>query len=584
MFLSREALEQLSWQALERAVTRLLIHDGYQDVRLVGQSSDQGADLIAHKFSKRWVFQVKKLKAKCGVQVLDRTCEAARTYKAQIPVIVCSGGFDEASMEHQAALQSRHAPLQLWDADELLRRVARLDQTVWPSKGLDLRKYQESAIQLIVQTYSEEHSRRALVVMATGLGKTVTAAEALRRIISSSRTPKILVLAHTNLLVYQLERAFWSFLTPVHETVVWNGSEKPSSSALSRAAFTFACIDSVHNELHRESSLPDYSVVVIDECHHAGARMYSEVIEHLRAGSEGGPFLLGLTATPWRPGGNELDTIFGSPLVSVDMLTGLRNGFLAKIDYRMYVDNINWEALSTLQGDRLSPRHINRTLFITEWDEAVVLEFKRVWEEQRKPRALIFCGTIDHAIMIRDRINAYNFCNASAIYSGTKAGRTMQAFERNRILSDFHDGQVNALCVVDIFNEGVDVPDVNIIVFQRMTHSRRIFVQQLGRGLRISSEKDKVIVLDFVSDIRRFAAGLELKDAVEGRDRSGGPRASVRTTLNHKVTFRRAGQEDPQSESFLREWLHDIAAIEGADEDAAVLRFPPALRGGERDI
>ena len=91
-------------------------------------------------------------------------------------------------------------------------------------------------------------------------------------------------------------------------------------------------------------------------------------------------------------------------------------------------------------------------------------------------------------------------------------------------------------------------------------------------------------MLDFVSDIRRFAAGLELKDAVEGRDRSGGPRASVRTTLNHKVTFRRAGQEDPQSESFLREWLHDIAAIEGADEDAAVLRFPPALRGGERDI
>ena len=91
----------------------------------------------------------------------------------------------------------------------------------------------------------------------------------------------------------------------------------------------------------------------------------------------------------------------------------------------------------------------------------------------------------------------------------------MAPYERNRVLSDFHDGTVDVVCAVDIFNEGVDVPDVNIIVFQRVTHSRRIFIQQLGRGLRLAPGKEKVIVLDFVSDIRRFAAGLDLKDKLE---------------------------------------------------------------------
>src|SRR3954465_1592567 len=88
----------------------------------------------------------------------------------------------------------------------------------------------------------------------------------------------------------------------------------------------------------------------------------------------------------------------------------------------------------------------------------------------------------------------------------------MAPHERNLVLSKFEEGEIQAMCAVDIFNEGVDVPDVNIIVFQRVTHSRRIFIQQLGRGLRLADDKTKVIVLDFVSDIRRFAAGLELKD------------------------------------------------------------------------
>ena len=162
-------------------------------------------------------------------------------------------------------------------------------------------------------------------------------------------------------------------------------------------------------------------------------------------------------------------------------------------------------------------------------------------------------------------------------YSGTSGGgyTPLSQYQRNRILSDFSEGLINVVCAVDIFNEGIDVPDVNILVFQRVTHSRRIFIQQLGRGLRISDGKDKVIVLDFVSDIRRFAAGLNLKDSLEGHERS-----STRIDLPNKVSFMKVGGDDPGTETFLRQWLDDVVAIEESDEDASVLKFPPLLPGG----
>ena len=253
------------------------------------------------------------------------------------------------------------------------------------------------------------------------------------------------------------------------------------------------------------------------------------------------------------------------------MVYGMQHGFLTNVDYRMYTDNINWDSLQSFDGRLFSPKQINRTLFINQWDDAVVTELQKTWPEQQNPRAIVFCGTIDHAIKMRDRINALGFCNAAAIFSGSKDTPEEQSFyERNRLMCDFSEGLVNVICTVDVFNEGIDVPDVNIIVFQRVTHSRRIFIQQLGRGLRISDDKDKVIVLDFVSDIRRFAAGIDLKDRLNSR-------TSTRVDIPNKVTFRKVGGEDPQTERFLREWLDDVASIENANEDSSILKFPPRI-------
>jgi superfamily II DNA or RNA helicase len=352
---------------------------------------------------------------------------------------------------------------------------------------------------------------------------------------------------------------------------------------LQRTPLVFACLNSVAAHIEVGGTLPDFDIIIIDECHHAGGEMYKRIISATRAGSADGPFLLGLTATPWRPDETDLSKYFGEPLFTMDMVTGLRMGFLANVDYRMYTDNINWKALPLLHGARLTPRQINRTLFISEWDNGVVRELQKAWSEQHKPRAIVFCGTIDHAITMRDQINAMGFCNASVIYSQTQGGQNMKAWERNKVLCDFHAGTINVICAVDVFNEGVDVPDVNLIVFQRVTHSRRIFIQQLGRGLRLATGKHKVIVLDFVSDIRRFAAGINLKNNLKDAESPASGRP-MRIRLQHTVTFRRAGAEDPHSESFLRQWLEDVATVENAGEDASVLKFPPSLAGGKNEI
>ena len=570
-----QIMNNMTWQAFERNLCRLLTYEGYDNVRLVGQTGDHGADVTGNKAGKKWLFQAKHWKKPVGIDVAQETINAVYEYKADIPVIVSSNGFDAAVKSYQSTLLARKIPLQLWDSNTLVSRTKRLPDKNYNAK--EPRDYQSPAIDEIVNAYFAGDGNRALVVMATGLGKTFVAAESVRRI-RANNPCKVLVCAHTNDLVYQLEKAFWPFLKPSEKTLIWNSYERPTSEMLDGTDMTFACVDSVSDWIEAGKELPAYGILLVDECHHVGSSMYDRVFDALSAGKPGGSFALGLTATPWRPDETDLTQYFGEPRVTIDMVTGLNKGFLANVDYRMYTDNINWDALKNVQGHSFSPKQINRTLFINQWDDSVVYTLRNAWSEQSDPRAIVFCGTIEHALIMRDKINTLGFCKAEAIYSGNSGNEyePLSEYKRNRILSDFSDGTVNVVCVVDIFNEGIDVPDVNILVFQRVTHSRRIFIQQLGRGLRISEGKDKVIVLDFVSDIRRFAAGIALKDAVTPHDTQ-----PVRIDIPNKVTFMKVGGEDPESESFLRQWLDDVVAIEDSDEDASVLRFPPLLKGGK---
>jgi superfamily II DNA or RNA helicase len=146
--------------------------------------------------------------------------------------------------------------------------------------------------------------------------------------------------------------------------------------------------------------------------------------------------------------------------------------------------------------------------------------------------------------------------------------------EQDALMSRFRAGKLDLLTTVDLFNEGVDVPDVDLIVFMRATHSRRIFVQQLGRGLRLSPTKDKVVVLDFVTDLRRVAEVVELD-----RVTRSGP--LERLGLGTKVVQFR----DESAGSFLHEWMLDQASLVLREDDPTLelpdIEFPrPAPPGG----
>jgi len=582
-FLSDAAVSATSWQAFERLVSRLLITEGFQYVALVGRTGDGGADVLAIKDGRRWLFQVKRWATPVSGDVVNRTVAAMRSYGADVPVIVSKSGFVPEVFDLRARLASEtngNINIQLWDRDALARRAERLPMEPLAQrcpKRFCARDYQNDAIQKIVNAWMLNESSSALVVLATGLGKTFVAAEALRRIGLLKPGLRVLVMAHTNDLIYQLERAFWPFLTPEQATVVVNGVERPEWIDLRHFPVVFASRDTLASAEAGGINLPDFDVAVVDECHHLGADTYERVLDVLNVGNAEGPFLLGMTATPWRPKGGGLDHRFDSPVVSIDLVAGLQRGFLANVDYRMFTDNVDWDTLRQLRGVRFTPKSINRTLFINQWDDAVVDRVREAWEELGGTgRGIVFCGTIDHAEKMAARINALGFTQAEPIYSHSSSGQAMSPIVRNRLLWDFADGRIGLLCSVDVLNEGVDVPDVNLVVFQRVTHSRRIFLQQLGRGLRLAPGKARVIVLDFVSDIRRFAAGLELQRALE--DDGPAPGAPVRLNLPSRVTFQRANEEDSNGANFLREWLGDLEEVEQAGEDVSILRFPPVNR------
>ncbi|WP_198414235.1 DEAD/DEAH box helicase family protein [Cryobacterium cryoconiti] len=576
-----------SWQAFERLVSRLLVVEGLKHVSVVGGSGDGGADVLGIKGDKRWLFQVKRWATPVGAEVVDRTVAAAKSYGADVPVIVSKSGFTSDLLRHRASMAAEGINIQLWDRDALARRAERLASDPLVLRESDRfmpREYQSNAVERIVNAWVNNSAGSALVVLATGLGKTFVAAESVRRIATIRVGLRVLVLAHTNDLLYQLERSFWPFLGVNQSTVIVNGLERPAWADLAHFDFVFASRDTMSNAAMAGIDFPPFDIVVVDECHHLGAETYEQVLDTLGVGAAGGPFLLGLTATPWRPDGGDLDHRFDAPVVSIDLVQGLKHSFLANVDYRIYTDNVDWDSLRQLKGDRFSPRAINRTLFIDQWDDAVVDRTQEAWAELAGVgKGIVFCGTVEHAERVAARINALGFTSAKPIYSRSSAGEAMGAVERNRLLWDFSSGRTGILCAVDVLNEGIDVPDVNLVVFQRVTHSRRIFVQQLGRGLRLAPGKQRVIVLDFVSDIRRFAAGLELQKALDHNGPK--PGSPVRVNLPSRVTFLRANEQDESGASFLREWLGDLKDIEEAGEDVSVMRYPPveSLPLGKRE-
>lgn len=553
-FLNARRLMDGPWQSFERDIARLLLQSGFEDVRIVGGSGDGGADVLGVLAGELYVVQCKHTTSSAPPkQAVAEVVAAGHTYQANHLMIAVSRPPSDGFMEEVARYQRLGTEITVATPARLLAEME--DCADYAPGRRILREYQQDAA---------ERLRTALVdvghgqlVLATGLGKTIVMAEVVAMLARDGKLPdgRALVLAHTLDLVQQLHEAFWRQLPKQLATQHLSGAEMPTYWD----GITFANIQSL---LPRLSSLPHFDLILVDEAHHIGASMFQTLISEMRP-----KMLGGVTATPWRGDGYDIDQLLGQPLVRLGIADGLRAGFLAEVDYRLCADNLDWDFVQQSSRHKYSLTQLNRRLIIPIRDDEAARWIREVFDRDERRAGIVFCPTLLHAKEFAATLRTYGF-RAEPIYGD------MNPRERAVKLARFRSGQLDVVTCVDLFNEGVDVPDVDLIVFMRSTHSRRIFVQQLGRGLRYSPTKDKVIVLDFVTDLRRVAEVVSLdKVAREGPiERLG--------LGNQVVAFHDASAGD-----FLREWMLDQASLVLREGDPELqlprLNYPePPAPGG----
>jgi superfamily II DNA or RNA helicase len=523
-----------------------LWHLGFDDVRIVDGSGDGGADILAVRGDEQWVFQSKWSKSgnidEVGVEDLHR---AYSKYTADNAVLVTNRGLSRQASERVESLKRLGLRVHVWNGATASEIGARMPERVLATK--ELRSYQQAAVAAIERDLYSTNS--AFLVLATGLGKTVVGGEVISNFLKKKPDSRILVLSHLKELSSQLERAMWQHLPKTVPTNLLTGDSKPTNLS----GLTAATVNSALNAV-TGGYTPD--LIMIDETHHVGEQgLYHELLRMLPDVPR-----FGVTATPWRGDEFDITQVFGPPSYQMGIPDGMNQGWLSDVDYRLFVDNIDWELIRNRSRNEYSIRELNRKLFLPQRDSLIIEEIRRAWQQTNRPRAIIFCATIDHAEHMAELMRRSDpaWMRAESLHS------EISSQQRNVLLNRFRLGRTPLLTCVDVLNEGVDVPDVNLIAFLRVTHSRRIFVQQLGRGLRLAKGKKALKVLDFVTDIRRVAAALALRRELESKDREF---LSLEGTAN-QIKF-----NDATSGTFLDHWLKDAADIETA-ADEVILRFP----------
>lgn len=526
-----------------RQVERLLAQFGFTDVIDIDGPGDKGGDIIAKLNGTYWVLQSKwKKNRNVGPEAVNEVFTAMQEYDIHRGVVVTNQGFNHKAQQRAQEYQDVGVSLDLWTGDDLRRIYSRCNELRTP---FTLHRYQQRAVDAALDALEDEN--RALIYLATGLGKTVVAGRILSHFLRDNPGCQVLVVAHTQPLVEQLEKAMWLDIPKRVKTRLVNGNAKPDDLS----GVTFAVLPTAATYVE-SGYKPD--LIIVDEAHHVGAAgHYAAIFEHL-------PHVprLGVTATPWRGDKYDIEQVFGPPCVRVSISEGMRLGYLAEVNYSLFADNIDWDFVEHASEKGYSIKDLNRRLFIPERDEAIREHLISVWQNTVNPRAIVFCQTIEHAERMAAQLQGVpGWAQAQAIHANLTKRQVL-----SRLLG-FRTGTIPLLTTVDLLNEGVDVPDVNILCFARVTHSRRIFVQQLGRGLRLRAGKTEVTVLDFVNDIRRLAEVHQLAEQVNEKDIE-----EVNVGRN-KFLF-----QDERVSGLLDQWIADVGDLGGADETVR-LEFPP---------
>lgn len=351
--------------------------------------------------------------------------------------------------------------------------------------------------------YREQGAYKGVVLLPTGIGKTIFAAIDAKRL--NLRT---LFLVHQNNILsdsYEKFNAIW----PESSKGFFNATEKNTD-----AQIIFASKDTLYRDGNIDQFSPDaFEYIIIDEVHHSSCTTYKRITDYFSP-----KFMVGLTATPERQDRVSILELFDYNIYSeFSQREAIESGYLSGFKYYGLKDDIDYTKIK-YNGVRYDLADLGRKLNIPKRNEAIYQKFQDL---AKNKKSIGFCVNIQHAEAMSEFFNDKGIPSA-AIHSDTQL---LPLAERTFKIEQFRNNSIQILFTVDQFNEGVDFPDVEALLFLRPTESKTIFMQQLGRGLRLSPNKSHVIVMDFIGNFRK--AG-NIREYLTGRVNESDPKGNTK--------------------------------------------------------
>lgn len=380
----------------------------------------------------------------------------------------------------------------LQEAIQCEREPANIGSSDFPMFDLRPYPFQEEILDAISAEREVQEKHRHLVVAATGTGKTMIAAFDYRAWAGNDR-PSLLFIAHREEILKQALGTFRAVLRDHNFGDLLVGGSNPSQSN-----HLFCSIQSYNSRKMTGLDPDKFDYIVVDEFHHTAAPSYKRLLEHVEPG-----VLLGLTATPERSDGmNILQWFGGEPTAEIRLPDAIDRRLLSPFQYFGVTDSedltgIRWQrgGYSIEDLDRVYTGNDVRAGLVTEKVRETLLN-------PNQSRGLGFCVSVAHANFMAKFFDEHGIPSLALSADSSKVDRQTA---KERLVRR----EINFIFVVDLYNEGVDIPEIDTVLFLRPTESLTVYLQQLGRGLRLHDDKDCLTVIDFIGSQRkefRFAS------------------------------------------------------------------------------
>lgn len=372
--------------------------------------------------------------------------------------------------------------------------------------------YQQEILDKLEAERTIRHNFKNLIVAATGTGKTIIAALDYKRQCVNNRKPRLLFVAHREEILKQSLNTFRVVLKDANFGDLFVGNHIPSS-----LDHLFISVQTFNAKNLSAQITPDfYDYIIIDEVHHAPADTYKNILEHFNP-----QILLGLTATPERMDGKSILSYFNNKITAeIRLPEAIERKLLCPFQYFGVTDNVDLSNLRWEQGgynkDELSKIYTISTLYAKSRADLIVRSVFKYVTDIDDVKGLGFCVTKEHARFMADY---FNECGIPSLCLTGDSPKEERESAKNKLLN----GDLRFIFVVDLYNEGVDIQEVNTILFLRPTESLTIFLQQLGRGLRLAEGKECLTVLDFIGQAnKKYDFEIKFKALLANTERNIG--------------------------------------------------------------